>query len=508
MSLGLAAQVPVKRIFRNTGCSMIRQVSAAAVLIFASVFLASCSGVSIGGCVSNCGRGNATVSFVLTATPPAPSSQLSIQAFTATITGITLTPSTGSNFSIPLNSTAYIAEFTRVTSDSTLLAAKIPVPEGSYTQMAVMFSAPRVTFCTQANPGVPGCAAGTLTSLTGLAGSAMIATNLTFAANQQAGIVLNANLGNTFTLNGQSVSAVNLGAANVFTASTLPRLSTQTDLASGQLAHVDDVMGLVTGVGSSTVTIQTSTRGRIIATADSSTQYSTACSTQSFSCVQLNSVAIVDTVLNGDGTLTLVFYRPLFASSLDFLEGVVTDVPNSITNQFTVVSTDSVFATSGSLLQTQLSLGDQVVVTLSASPTPFFIVTKGLNIPSGSSFDNSTSITSVLPGQTVAFPVTAFTAQAGTTLGAASTNTLALRFTRVTGTVSTVAPPLFSGTDFSPFFGLSTSPQIFQTTTGRLSLDGVSDLGSLSGGNTFSTSALYLGSPANPIFAAQTVRAH
>jgi hypothetical protein len=78
----------------------------------------------------------------------------------------------------------------------------------------------------------------------------------------------------------------------------------------------------------------------------------------------------------------------------------------------------------------------------------------------------------------------------------------------VTGSVSTVAPPTFSGTNFSPFFGLPTSPQTFQTTTGRLSLDGVSDLGSLSSGNTFSTSALYLGAPANPIFVAQTVRAH
>ena len=487
---------------------MIRQVFTSAVLILTSVFLASCSGVSGGLCTLNCGGGDATVSFVLTATPPPPSSQLSIQAFTATITGITLTPVIGAPVNIALNSTTYIAEFSRVTSDSTLLAAHISVPHGSYTQMTVTFSAPQVTFCVQANPGVPGCAAGTLTSLSGASGSATLSAALTLTANQQTGIVLNANLGNALTLAGQSVSKVNLGAANVFTASALPRSSTQTDLVSGQLSHIDDVMGLVTNVGSSTVTVQTSTRGSITATANSSTQYSTTCSTQSFACVQLNSVAIVDAVLNADGTFTLVFYRPLFTSSVDIIEGVVTDVPNSLTNQFTVVATDSVFASSGSVLNGQLHLGDQVIVTLSASPAPFVIVTKGLNIPSGSFFNNSTSITSVLPGQTVAFPVTVFTAQAGAVPGAASTGTLALRFTRVTGSVSTVASPTFSGTNFPPFFGLPTSAQTFQTTTGRLSLDGVSDLGSLSSGNTFSTSALYLGSPANPIFVAQTVRAH
>ncbi|PYU04810.1 MAG: hypothetical protein DMG34_09590, partial [Acidobacteria bacterium] len=166
---------------------MTRQISAAAVLIFTSLVLASCSGV--GSVCTNCGGGgNATVSFVLTATPPQPSSELSIQAFTATVTGIKLTPSTGSDFSVPLNSTTYIAEFNRVTSDSTVLAAHVSVPAATYTQLTVTFSAPRVTFCTQPNPGVPGCASGTLGSVSGAAGSVIVSTNLSLAANQQLGI--------------------------------------------------------------------------------------------------------------------------------------------------------------------------------------------------------------------------------------------------------------------------------------------------------------------------------
>jgi hypothetical protein len=491
---------------------MIRQTSAAALLILSSFVLASCSGAPGGGCLVNCGSGNATISFVLTATPPNPSTQLSIQAFTTTIAGITLTPATGAAVNVPLNSSAYIAEFNRVTSDSTLLAAQVSVPAGSYTQVAITFTAPRVTFCTQPNPGVPGCAAGTLTSSTGAAGSATISTNFSTAANQQSGIALNANIGNALTLNGQTVTAVNLGAANVFSMIVLPLPSTKTDLGSGELSHVDDVMGMVTSISGSTLTIQTSNRGKITATANSSTQFSTDCAAlgfkQDFSCVKANTVAIVDTLLNADGTFTLVFYQPLPAnlSSGDLIEGVVTSVPNSVTSQFTVVATDSVFAISGSLLNGQLHLGDQIVVTLS-SPNPFQIISKGLQIPTGSTFQNSTSVADILPGQTVAFPVSTFTAQSGTAPGAASSKNIALRFTRFTAVMSTPTSPQFNATTFPPFFGITTQ-QLFETTSGRLSLDGVSSLTSISAGSTFSTAALYVGPPVSPPFSVLSVRAH
>jgi hypothetical protein len=451
----------------------------------------------------NCGGGNATVSFVLTATPPSPSAGLSIQAFTANITGITLTPSTGTIVNVPLNSTSYIAEFTRVTSDSTLLAAKVSIPAATYTQITVTFSAPRVTFCTQPNPGVPGCAVGSLTSITGAAGSAVVSTSLSFSENQQTGVALNANLASAVTTTSQTITAVNL-AAGTFTAKTLPLPSTQTDLSSGQLSHVDDVMGLVTSVGSSTLTIQTSSRGSIAATANSSTQYG--CAAQNFTCVQANTVAIIDTILNADGTFTLTFYQPLSFSSLDVIEGVVTTVPNSITGQFTIVATDSVFAGTGSILNGQLQLGDQVLVTLNAA-NPFQIVSKGLLIPTGSRFENSTSADSILPGQTIAFPALTFVAPSGLTLASTTAKDIALRFTRITATMTNPTLPVFTATTFPPYFGLTTLQQ-FQTTTGRLSVDGASILTNVPAASTFSTSTLYVGPPVDPQFAAQSVRAH
>src|SRR5262245_37363933 len=133
-----------------------RLASTAVLAVLIALTMASCSGVPGGGCVANCSSGG-SVSVVLTATPPPPTSDLSIQAFTSAITGITLVPSSGATpVSVNLNSSTYIAELNRVTSDSTLLSLNVSVPSGSYNAMTVTFAAPRVTFCTQPNPGVQG----------------------------------------------------------------------------------------------------------------------------------------------------------------------------------------------------------------------------------------------------------------------------------------------------------------------------------------------------------------
>jgi hypothetical protein len=487
---------------------MNRKILSIALFVLAGMLFSSCSGVKqvINCSGTTCVNQNGTVSFVLTATPPDPNSQLSIQAFTATITGITLTPSSGSDVSLPLNATTYIAEFNRVTSDSTILTAGASVPAATYTQVKISFSAPTVTFCTQPNAGVPGCAAGTLTSVSGAAGSASTSINLSLGVNQRTGIAINVNLGSTLTLSTQTVTAVNLGANNVFSAALLPPASTATDLASGQLSHIDDVLGVVTSASGSTLTVHTITRGDITATANTSTQYN--CVANTFNgCVQLNGVAIVDTILNTDGTFTLTFYEPVDTAATDIIEGVVTGVPNSVTNQVPIVVTDTVFASSNSILSGQVHLGDKVVVTYtSTAGNTFTIISKGLGLPI-QNFTSSNNVSAILPGQTIAFPAITFIAQSGVTTGSAGTQNIALRYTRISGTVTSVALPFFSGNNLSPFFGL-TLIQEFGTTNGRLSLDGVSTLTGIANGSAYSTSALYLGTPSSPQFVAQTVRAH
>jgi hypothetical protein len=476
-----------------------------AILGFA---LASCSGVPGGGCISNCSTGG-SVSVVLTATPPATTAGLSIQAFTATITGLTFTPSGGgSPVAINLNSTAYIAEFNRVTSDSTLLASSVSIPSGTYSQVTITFSAPRVTFCTQANPGVPGCASGTLASVTGTPSNSTISANLAVADNALTGILINVNLGNALTQTGQTITGVDLSVTNAFAASTLPPAASATDLASTQLSHLDDIMGLVTGATSTSVTIQTSTRGSISANTNSSTVFE--CTAQNSTCVQNNQVAVMDVILNSDGTSTATFFQPI-TSSVDLIEGVVTSVPDTVSNTFTLVATDSAFAPSNSVLNGALNIGDQMVVTLAGTVQPFVIVDKGLGNTAfpANSFEGSTSVSSIHPGMTVLFPVTAYTAQSGTTPGATTTVSFALRFSRITTTMAVATSPDFSiaATALPPFFGIATNQQV-RTTPGRLSVDGAQTITAIPVGNTISTSALYLGTTSNPAFATQSVRAH
>jgi hypothetical protein len=484
-----------------------RLASTAVLAVLIALTMASCSGVSGGGCVANCSSGG-TVSLVLTATPPAPASGLSIEAFTAAISGITLVPSSGSaQVSLNLNSTAYIAEFNRVTSDSTLLALNVAVPSGSYDAMTVTFSAPRVTFCTQPNPGVQGCANLTLAAVTGAPGSVNFPTNLTVTDGGLTGMVLNVNLDNALTEAGQTVTGVDLTAANTFSAATLPPASFATNLAAGQLSHLDDILGLVTGATSNSITIQTSTRGSVTATTNASTVYH--CAAQNSSCVATNQVAVMDAVLNSDGTITATLFEPVVDSG-DLIEGVVTSVPSTVNNTFTLVATDSVFAPSNSVLNGALNIGDQMVVTLAAPVQPFVIVDKGLGptLPANA-FENATSVSAVQPGMTVLFPVTAYTAQSGGAPGAASTVSFALRFSRVTTTMATATSPDFSitGTAVPPLFGISSNQQV-RTTSGRLSLDGAPTVTAIPVGKTISTSALYLGPTFNPAFAAQSVRTH
>jgi hypothetical protein len=104
--------------------------------------LCACSGVRQSG-GSGGGRGSATLSLTLRATPPSPSAQLSILTFRATVTDVSLTPSSGSAVSVGLVSGttgSYVAEFTRLQSDSALLSAAVSVPAGTYSSLAVTFS--------------------------------------------------------------------------------------------------------------------------------------------------------------------------------------------------------------------------------------------------------------------------------------------------------------------------------------------------------------------------------
>jgi hypothetical protein len=266
---------------------------------------------------------------------------------------------------------------------------------------------------------------------------------------------------------------------------------------------VEDVTGVITAVNttSQSVTVRTATRGSLTAVASSSTVFSPNCTAFNLSltfasCVVQGQVASLDTVLNSDGTFALLEYDPLSITTGDWIEGIITSTPSSST-QFQLVTNDLVLSTTGSLIGASKPLASPINVTLVGNPQkPFVVDGKGFVVPTNA-FSGRTDTSVLAPGQTVAAHVTTFTAGSGSTLATIGADFLYLRFTRVTGTVASVAPPnTFSMQSFPSFFALTT-PITVQLSTGSPStnFDGIISSSSLTAGQTVSITALYFGPP-------------
>lgn len=502
---------------------MNRRKAVSLTFFLAALALAACSG-PLTQCTTNCvQQGTATVSATIAAVPLVPPPGTNILSFVVTITGIALTPSTGgSAVSLSLPATSMVVDVMKLQSDSAFLGQAIAsIPVATYNKVAVSVSSAVVTYCTQTSPGTPGCSAGTVAQVTQAASTlATSSFSMTLTANQKAAIQVQFNLAKALTLSTtqqQVVSAVDLTAANVLTASVLAPTSTTSSLATGQLDFVEDVTGLVTAVTSSAVTVKTATHGSITATANSSTFFSPNCTSfslpQTIGCAKVNQIASMDAALNSDGTFTLLDYDPLDTAADDWIEGVVMLVPTS-TTQFQIAANGLFQPSTGSLIGTNLPLGATVTVNLGAGAA-FGVDTKGLLVPAEATTFSGSNDTSVLrAGQTVAVRVSSFTAASGSTPASVTVNFVDLRFSRVTGSVSSVAAPTsISLQSLPPFFGQTTTEIAELNTTvvpssAPTNYDGVADGTGLTVGNTVSIRALYFGPTSAMPFTCAKVRKH
>jgi len=517
----LRKSIPTRRYwrdFRHFGCF--------SVLVIA-ICLQSCTHPKIvvgsgAGSGSGSGSGNASngaLILTLRAAPlPAPATNL--LSFRVNVAGVSLTPETGGSVSVPLNSDHYQVDLTRLQSDTILLAISTSVPAGTYTNMVVSLSDPAVTYCVQVQ-GNTGCAAGSITTVSGLPATPLIETSpfpLVVARGQSTGLAINVAIAKTLTVDGQTqaITRVNLGAANVLTAMTRPAASSS--LPPATLDFVEDVTGIISSVDETaqSVTVQTATKGSITAVAGAATIVSPNCETfhlgSTFTCARPGQVASLDTLLNPDGSLTLLEYDPLAVAEGDWIEGLV-GLPPSSSTQFQIVTNDFVVANSNSLVGENLKFGTPVRITL-ANPKPFVVDSKGLVSPN-SSFSGATDASVLSPGETLAVHVVSFTPGTDTTLASASADFVYLRFTRVTSTVASAAPPnTFAMQSLPSFFGLTlpVTVQLSSVSPGT-NFDGVSGASEIVPGQAASIRALYFGPPTGPTptptpFSAAKVRIH
>jgi len=480
-------------------------------VLAATLSLSSCSGVKTPCTTCGGGGGTASLNLTLAAAPLVPPPGTSLLSFAVTLNSVSLTPASGgSAVNIPLNATTYSVDLTRLQSDSSFLGQVMSnVPAGTYNKVTVGVTSAVVTYCT-ASSGTPGCILGSVAQFTaGASAPATSSFSFTLTSAEKAGLQVVFNIGNAITVNPttQVVSALNLAAANVVTALPLPPLAST--LSTGELDYIEDVTGRVTAATSTSVTVQTSTRGPITSLLTSSTILSPNCVITNVTCSPVvGQIASIDATINADGTSTMLEYDPLSVTSIDVIEGIVTTVPSSPT-QFQIVTNDFIPAASGSQIASGLSLGDPVLVTFTGT-NPFVIDTKGLLPLTLTSFNGSTSANSILPGQTVALRVTGFTPKSGTKFAAATVDFVVLRFTRAAGSVSSSSAPTFGLQSLPLFFGQTTTSvvQLSTTTTPMTYLDGYTTGSNITVGDTVAVRALYFGVGFSPSFLAAKLRKH
>jgi len=498
----------------------------ALVLIFLALVLSfsSCSGLPKPGG----GGGGGTTTLNLTTAASTPSASPSILSFQVTVTGITLTPSSGTAVSLTLNP-APVVELMRLQSDSALIGSFAAVPAGTYANIVVALANPKITFLNNTAGTVSGCLSGAICAVSpAAAGSATISSApfpITLSANGKQGLGLLFNLNNAVSISGGNIS-VNLSNAtpstSVLSAITLPRAGSV--LASGQLDLIEDFTGVVTAISGSAVTVKSATRGTLLANSTSTTNFdqnpdpsNPTCTTLAFSCVALNQVASIDAVLNSDGTSSLQEFEPLLTAPADIVEGTVVSITSSNLTQFEIVTSEKVQAATSSLIG-GLNVGDLLVVNI-PSPKPFVADKKGLAIPPASLafIQGQTDSAPLRLGQTVAVHLTSFTAASGTTPASANADTLILRWSRLTATAATpISTALFNVTSLPAYFNLAAATtieaQLFTGTPGTdgvSNLDGISDGTGLTAGAPVAIRALFIENNTNtaaPAFFAAKVR--
>src|SRR6202521_6320008 len=310
-------------------------------LLVAAVSLASCSGTPKSGGGGGGGGGNTTLSLTMTDTLLAGTSILS---FKVTVTGVSLTPSTGKPVNLTLNPSTPIIELTHLQSDSAFLGTST-VPRGNYTSATVAFSAPDIVLMNQTNGALTGgttaCPVSTVTPCEfkpAASGTITLTTPpfpLTLTANEQTGLSLDLNLNNVITMTNGAVS-VDFTQPSVLTAATLPHTGTP----SASLDLIEDFTGVLTTISGNSVTVHSDTKGTITAVANSSTTFN------------IDPTVSIDAALNLDGTMTLLEADLLDKVAVDEVEGTVflTDLGklqiSIVLSEKTVVSGNSLLTAS------------------------------------------------------------------------------------------------------------------------------------------------------------------
>jgi hypothetical protein len=471
--------------------------------------VAGCSGLPNGSNGGGGGGGgntqNATLAVTMTSKPALSLSNVAVISAAVDVTGVTLTPATGTAVNLTLNPTVLPVDLTRLQSDSALLGS-VSLPADTYTSATVTFSAPVVTIFNNSGATVnTTCLSGTICSIVLAAGSAEVTAApfpLTLTSAQSTGVSLNLDLNTALTLTSGTL-ALNFTTTNALTAAALPRTGTP----SGSLDVIEDFVGVVTSISTSLMTVQ-STSGVALTFALPASPViedpQGLCPAVNLTCLVANqSVVSVDGTISTTGALTLTSADLLDSSPQNEAEGTV--ILNGTPGQFFLVLSNSTLATSGALnLIGSSNFGNTFLVTLS---NPLFIVDtdeffNNASLPSSDVTTLFSSEADLVSGQDVMVHVTAASGSASAGTLALTADRVRLRYSRLTATVQSVSGQAISLTNLPSYIGFTTNP-LAQTIIGATNFDGVTDVNSLTAGQTVSIRALFLNNSTFNFYAAK-----
>jgi hypothetical protein len=463
---------------------------------------ASCSHLPDSTCTSGCTGGNANLSLTVMDTPPAGANFLS---FNLPIIGITLTSSTtGNPVSVFSPTTIPSFDLVRLQSDSAALGT-FQVPADTYNKMTITLGTPSTIFANTTSAAIGTCAANSVCTFNGGApGSIVVAlSNFAPGSNANVGLGIDFNLNNIVTTTNTGAVGIDFTQTNAITAVSLPRVGQ----ATGTLDTIEDFTGTITNVNGNNVTITSVTRGTLAGAVSSSTTYTGLLSVNNVcggsaptaSCLGTSKTVSVDATIALDGTISITEVDFIDDPSTDEIEGVI--YPTTTANTFGMIVSDVINA-SGNATLNPVGSGSQIHFTLDPGAT-FAVDTRNLvaSIPSGFA-----SQSDMFPGQQVMIHVKTVTS--GSTLNVV-TDRLVLRYSRLTGTVNNVSGNEFGMQTLPPFLGTFIGTPEVQTFPGITVFDNISDLTTLTNGDTVSFRALYLNpNTSTQAFLAAKVRKH
>ncbi len=274
--------------------------------------------------------GNVPVGLTVTDTPPA---GVTVLFFQLTITGATLTNSSGGSVTLLSSTNAVPVNVSQLQTDSAFLANQ-NVPAGRYTSLSVTFSNPTLMINNGTGAAIgSGAALGSCPIAEMCIGTVSISPltltfsstpfPLTLSANSPLALKLDIHLNQVI----QPDMSINLAAANGVT------LTQSTPPSTGKpIPALGKLKGTIQSLGTSQFTLQTPYYRTFTILADSNTSYSYPsgiCSAEAFSCLATGQVVNVQVSLQSDGSLLATEVDYIQASTQETFEGNIISLSTS-----------------------------------------------------------------------------------------------------------------------------------------------------------------------------------